>query len=94
MLTGVAVETGGWAPIVSVSESVVEMAGMDDAAVDAYVASGRPLDKAGAYAIQGGAAAFVECVEGSWANVVGLPVERLGAWLARLVFQGAEARLA
>jgi septum formation protein len=39
-----------------------------------YVATGEPLDKAGAYAIQGGAAAFVVAVEGSVSNVVGLPL--------------------
>ena len=39
-----------------------------------YVATGEPLDKAGAYAIQGGAAAFVTRVEGSVSNVVGLPL--------------------
>jgi septum formation protein len=43
----------------------------------AYARSGEPLDKAGAYAIQGGAAGFVEAVEGSYSNVVGLPLERL-----------------
>lgn len=39
-----------------------------------YVATGEPLDKAGAYAIQGRAAAFVEKIVGSWTNVVGLPL--------------------
>jgi septum formation protein len=39
-----------------------------------YVASGEPLDKAGAYAIQGGAAGFVERVEGRRDTVIGLPV--------------------
>ncbi|MFH0809321.1 MAG: Maf family protein [Pseudomonadota bacterium] len=43
----------------------------------AYAASPEPLDKAGAYAIQGGAAGFVKRIEGSCSNVVGLPVERL-----------------
>ncbi len=42
------------------------------------VATGEPMDKAGAYAIQGGAKAFVTGIEGSWSNVVGLPVEALG----------------
>jgi septum formation protein len=47
-----------------------------------YVATGEPMDKAGAYAIQGGAAGFVERIEGSHSNVVGLPVERLREVLA------------
>ncbi len=48
--------------------------------VDAYVATGEPLDKAGAYAIQGAGAALVDRVAGSFTNVVGLPLsEVLGA---------------
>jgi septum formation protein len=43
-----------------------------------YVATGEPLDKAGAYAIQGGASQFIEKVEGSTTNVIGLPLEQLG----------------
>lgn len=50
--------------------------------IDAYAKTGEPLDKAGAYAIQGGAAGFVEKVEGSLTNVVGLPVETLRERLA------------
>jgi septum formation protein len=42
--------------------------------IEAYVASGEPMDKAGAYAIQGLASKFVDRVEGSYSNVVGLPV--------------------
>jgi len=44
------------------------------AEIDAYVATGCPLDKAGAYAIQGGAAAMVTRINGSYTNVVGLPL--------------------
>lgn len=43
--------------------------------IAAYVATGEPMDKAGAYAIQGGAAAFVDGYDGSYSNVVGLPME-------------------
>jgi septum formation protein len=49
-----------------------------------YVATGEPLDKAGAYGLQGQGAALVERVDGSWSNVVGLPLERLPDWLARI----------
>jgi septum formation protein len=45
--------------------------------IAAYVATGEPFDKAGAYAIQGGAAGMVRAVEGSYTNVVGLPMEAL-----------------
>lgn len=52
------------------------------AEIDAYVASGHPLDKAGAYGIQGAASAFVTGFEGSYSNVVGLPVELVAELLA------------
>ena len=42
--------------------------------IDAYIATGCPFDKAGAYAIQGGAAYMVQSIEGSYSNVVGLPL--------------------
>jgi septum formation protein len=49
--------------------------------IEQYIASGEPFDKAGAYAIQGGAAAFVASLEGCYANVVGLPLQRTAALL-------------
>jgi len=50
---------------------------LSEAEIADYVATGEPMDKAGSYAIQGGAAGFVEKVEGSLSNVIGLPMERL-----------------
>ncbi len=61
----------------------VRFAPLSDAAVDWYVGTGEPLDKAGAYAIQGAGGAFVLGVEGSVSNVVGLPLAETAALLAR-----------
>lgn len=52
--------------------------------IDAYVASGQPLDKAGSYGAQDMAALFVERVDGEFWNVVGLPVCRLGQLMASI----------
>ena len=46
-----------------------------DQEIDAYIATGEPMDKAGAYAIQGGAGAFVTKLDGSFENVMGFPVD-------------------
>ncbi len=50
---------------------------MTDEEISAYVATGEPLDKSGSYALQGGAAKFIEKIHGDWSNVVGLPLYRL-----------------
>ena len=75
VITGVAVvdaETGR-AEATAVVTRVV-MAGVRDDVIESYVASGEPLDKAGAYAIQGLGAALVTEFVGSYSNVVGLPL--------------------
>ncbi len=53
--------------------------------IERYVATGEPMDKAGAYAIQGGASEFVESIDGAWSTVVGLPIELLRVRLAKFV---------
>jgi septum formation protein len=57
-----------------VSESLVTFAVLDEARIAAYVQSGEPFDKAGAYAIQGRAGVFVSRIEGSYTGVMGLPL--------------------
>ena len=56
---------------------------LSEAEIAAYVATGEPLDKAGAYGIQGRAALFVDRLEGDYFTVVGLPLARLAALLER-----------
>jgi septum formation protein len=57
---------------------------MTEGEIDEYVASGEPMDKAGAYAIQGLASKFVEKLEGCYFNVVGLPIAMVYKHLRRL----------
>ncbi|MBM3342100.1 MAG: septum formation inhibitor Maf [Betaproteobacteria bacterium] len=64
-----------------VSESVVTMDAIDEARIRRYVASGEPMDKAGAYAVQGRAAAFISRVEGSYSGIMGLPLAETAALL-------------
>ena len=60
--------------VVDVESTRVRFIPLSDAEIAAYVASGEPVDKAGAYAIQGLASKFIDRVEGCYFNVVGLPV--------------------
>ena len=78
VLTGVCLlspaASAGQPAAVQVAATSVQMAVLSDAEIGWYVASGEPMDKAGAYAIQSLASRFVERLEGSYSNVVGLPV--------------------
>lgn len=80
VVTGLATvdRDGRW---VSSEETRVTFREVSDEEIRSYVASGEPMDKAGAYAVQGGAAGFVTRVEGSLSNVIGLPIELLKARL-------------
>jgi septum formation protein len=61
--------------ISAVSSTRVKFAELSEAEIKWYVSTGEPMDKAGAYAIQGHASIFVESIEGSYSNVVGLPMQ-------------------
>ena len=74
----------------------VTFASLDAAEIGAYIASGEPMDKAGAYGIQGRAGRFISAIEGCYFNVVGLPLARLYAlvrnWVGPMKFRRSPER--
>ena len=68
----------------AVEEVRVKFRKLHDDEIDAYIATGEPMDKAGAYGIQGYGATIVECVDGDFFAVMGLPLARLVALLRDL----------
>ena len=70
----------------AVVSTAVEVAPLDERTIAWYVATGEPLDKAGAYAVQGVFGAFVKAVRGSVTNVIGLPLDETLALLRRAGF--------
>lgn len=66
-------------------ETKVYVYEMTDEEIDRYIATGEPLDKAGAYGIQGRFAAYVDGIEGDYNNVVGLPVSAVWQELKELL---------
>jgi len=68
----------------AVEKSAVTFAQLSEEEIAAYVASGEPLGKAGAYAIQGLAGRYIPRIEGCYFNIVGLPLARLYAFLREL----------
>ena len=82
VLTAVALADGDRVDL-RISVSRVRFDRLSDAEIRAYVASGESIDKAGAYAIQGRAACFVEHLEGSYSGVMGLPLFETADLLAQ-----------
>jgi septum formation protein len=72
--TGLTAMRPNTAPLFDIATSQVEMRELTDAMIDWYVSSGEPMDKAGAYGIQGLGGRLVRSVAGSYTNVVGLPL--------------------
>ena len=83
VMTAVAVRWGG-AELSMVEEVEVTFGVLDDDRIGAYIATGEPMDKAGAYGIQGYGATIVERVNGDYFSVMGLPLFRLVQLMARL----------
>jgi len=67
-------------------ETRVTFCSMSDAEIKSYIASGEPMDKAGAYGIQGLSAKYIEKIDGDYFNVVGLPVSRLYREMKKIGF--------
>ena len=73
VLTAVAIQSGR-KRLAALSDSRVTFARLTPAQVRAYVGSGEPMGKAGAYAVQGGAAAYISHISGSYSGIMGLPM--------------------
>ncbi len=81
--TGVALKRGDRVVTATVT-SLVKFVALTDETIEWYVRTGEPLDKAGAYAIQGAGSVLVESVEGSVSNIIGLPLHTVVALAAEL----------
>jgi septum formation protein len=82
VMTGLAIATEVEAQAL-VSVTQVEMAALTAEQIEAYIASGEPFDKAGAYGIQGLAGTFIKRIEGSYSGVMGLPLYETALLLGR-----------
>jgi MAF protein len=83
-LTLLSVEPDAQQVITNLTRTTVTMRDYTNEEIDAYIATGDPFDKAGAYAIQHESFHPVERIEGSYSNVVGLPLETLKIMLERI----------
>jgi septum formation protein len=83
VLTAVAVRLGERMET-AISDTIVRFTTLNEADIAAYVATDESLDKAGAYGIQGKAAAFIERMQGSYSGVMGLPLHETSVLLARI----------
>lgn len=84
VLTAVVICANG-RELIEVVTTCVWFGAMSDEEIDWYVRTGEPNGKAGAYGIQGAGARFVERIEGSWSNVVGLPIHTVHRMLAQQI---------
>ena len=87
VLTAVCLRWGGDSLLEETAATRVWFARMHPDEIREYVETGEPMDKAGGYAIQGIAGRFVERIEGSYSNVVGLPIAVVHRMLVRALFE-------
>jgi septum formation protein len=80
VITGVALVTASRTEVAA-EATAVRFLTLSDQEIDAYIATGEPMDKAGAYAIQGHAARWIPRIEGCYFNVVGLPISLVSTLL-------------
>jgi septum formation protein len=83
VLTAVAIQSGR-KRVAALSVSQVQFAPLNEAQIKAYVATGEPMGKAGAYAVQGRAAAFIAKISGSYSGIMGLPMFETATLLKEL----------
>jgi septum formation protein len=86
VLTAVAVQ-GGRRRLAALSDSRVRFAALTPAQIRAYVATGEPMGKAGAYAVQGRAAAHIRHISGSYSGIMGLPMHETAQLLRAFGFR-------
>jgi septum formation protein len=92
VLTGICLRHPG-GTIVDCESTRVSFVALEEREIEEYVASGEPMDKAGAYAIQGLASKFVDRIEGCYFNVMGLPLALLYKHLKDVVQAGSPPRV-
>ena len=85
--TGVCVVDEGGRASVQWDESRVQFVPLEEKDIDRYIATGEPRDKAGAYAVQGIGGMYVRRIEGSYSNVIGLPMALVRDMLREIGFE-------
>ena len=85
VITGIAVKEVEGATLLESVKSEVHFRPIDDNEIREYIVTGEPMDKAGAYAVQGIGGKFIEKVDGCYHNVVGLPILRLVKMLSNFI---------
>ncbi len=84
VITGIALSTSDGKRVEHAESTWITFRALGAAELEAYLATKEPYDKAGSYAVQGLASLFVEKIDGSYSNVVGLPIEAMLRGLEKL----------